>query len=525
MKIVVPMAGKGKRFDDYLSPKPLMDIGGKAMIEHAISFLPQDYEFIFLCNEDHLKETNMKEVLENAVPDKKIVSIPNHSKGPSYSSLFALEHIKDEEEVLVTYCDTIQVCDFYDFLKKIRTIRPDGALFSFKGFHPASLGETYYGYLRVDENNFLQELREKQNFTDNRLNEFASSGVYYFASGKIFKQYVKELISNELNAVKGEFYSSVLLNLMVRDNLKVLNYEIDKFISLGIPRDYELYKFWSEVFLDHSYNKISFDNINLNVTNVFPVAGESGDFIGHGFDGPNFALPIMNKSLIHHAFKSNPRGVKNMFIGLQEHKEYFKNIDLFSDPDSQVVLLNEKTRGNAETIYKLKDLIDLNSPLCISGSTQILDFNEKKMLNLMEKEDVDIIFFSFSHHECVLRDPNDFAYFRLKNNVEVEEIVEKKAISDKPYFDHAFAGVAIFKKAKDLFDSIENELTKANGGKIYYSTCINNILRHRKAVVFEIDKFLPIRNPGDLKEFLYWEEYFNRAFHHPYKKENSNILK
>ena len=180
MKIVVPMAGKGKRFNDYLSPKPLMDIGGKAMVEHAISFLPKDYEFIFLCNEDHLRETNMKEVLENAVPDKRIVSIPNHSKGPAHSSLFALDYIKDDEEVLVTYCDTIQVCNFYDFLKKIRNIRPDGALFGFKGFHPASLGETYYGYLRVDENNFLQELREKKSFTDKQNNRPIASHIRRF---------------------------------------------------------------------------------------------------------------------------------------------------------------------------------------------------------------------------------------------------------------------------------------------------------------------------------------------------------
>lgn len=519
MKVVVPMAGKGKRFDDYLSQKPLIDIGGKAMVEHAISFIPKDYEFIFLCNEEHLRTTNMKEILDRAVPDKKIVSVPDHSKGPSYTGIFCLDHVKDDEEVLVTYCDTIQVCDFYDFLRKIRQIRPDGALFSFKGFHPASLGETYYGYLRVNENNFLEEIREKQSFTNNRLNEFASSGVYYFSSGKIFKKYIRELVSNEVHAIKGEFYMSLLLNLMIRDNLNVLNYEIEKFISLGIPRDYELYKYWSEFFLNVSHNKISFDNINLNMTNIFPLAGGERSFLEQGFEGPNFALSIMGKPLIYNAFKSNPHAAKTIFVGLKEEGEYFNKFNLFHRPDCQVVLLEQKTRGNAETIYQLKDKINLDAPLCISGSAQLLDFNENKMINLMEKEDIDIILFSFTHHECVLRHPDDFAYFRLKNNIEVEEIVEKKAISDKPYFDHAFAGIAIFKRARDLFDSIEEELKNSNGQKIYYSTCINKILKERKAVIFEIDKFISLRNPEDLKEFLYWEEYFNKISHHPYSRE------
>jgi len=524
MKVIVPMAGIGKRFEDYLSPKPLIDIGGKTMIEHAISFIPKDYNFIFLCNEDHLKETNMYEVLQNAVPDKKILSIPNHSKGPSYTSIFSLDHINDDDEILITYCDTIQVCNFYDFLKKIRKAQPDAALFSFKGFHPASLGDTYYGYLDVDENNYLKKIKEKQSFTNDRINEFASSGVYYFSSGKLFKKYIKELVSDEIHAVHGEFYISLLLNLMIRDNYKILNYEIDKFISLGNPRDYELYKYWSEVFLNFSHNKISFDNININMTNIFPLAGGDRSFHQEGFRGPNFALPVMGKPLIYHTFKTNPRAKKTIFVGLSEDKEYFEEFELFQKPNSSIVLFDEKMRGNAETIYQLKNKIDLDSPLCISGSSQILDFNEKKMLSLVEKEDVDMVFFSFSHHECVLRNPNDYAYFKLKNNIEVEEISEKKTISEKPYFDHAFAGVSIFKRARDLFNSIEDELRKANGKTIYYSTCLNKIFKERKAVVFEIDKFISLRNPNDLREFLYWEDFFDNSKHHTYSKKGKKQI-
>ena len=41
MKILIPMAGRGKRFDDagYSFPKPLIDINGKTMIQVIVENL------------------------------------------------------------------------------------------------------------------------------------------------------------------------------------------------------------------------------------------------------------------------------------------------------------------------------------------------------------------------------------------------------------------------------------------------------------------------------------------------------
>ena len=512
------MAGTGKRFDDYLSPKPLIDIEGKPMIEHALSFLPKDNDFIFLCNENHLKTTNMEAILRELVPNLKIIPVPSHTKGPAYTSLLAFEDIKDEEEVIVTYCDTIQIFDFEEFMKKIREIKLSGALLSFKGFHPASLGETYYCYLKVNEQGFIEELKEKESYTNNRLEEFASSGVYYFASGKIFKDYVKQLTSNEQNAVNGEFYMSLPFNIMIKDGLKVLNYPINKFISLGIPRDYEMYKFWSEFFLNYSRKGITFDNININVTNIFPLAGGEKDFKELGFEGLNFMIPVMNKPLIEYALKSNPKGVKNIFIGLQENEHLFKNYSLFNTLNSRVILLEKKKESLIKTLLTIKKEIGADAAICISGATHILNYNEKNMINLMEKNDIDIILFSFSHDEAILRNPLGFAYAKLKNNIEIEEIKEKETISDNPYADNALTGTAIFKKAADLFEAIELELLKPNPSK-YYLSSLNNILNKKKTVIFKVDKFVPVRTITNYKEFTYWEDYFDSLKYHPYKKE------
>ena len=35
----------------------------------------------------------------------------------------------------------------------------------------------------------------------------------------------------------------------------------------------------------------------------------------------------------------------------------------------------------------------------------------------------------------------------------------------------------------------------------------------------EIDKYICWGSPNDLKTYEYWQEYFHKAVHHPYKKE------
>ena len=68
MQIVIPMSGFGERFRraGYMVPKPLIKVEGKPMIQHVTDLYPGAERFIFICNEDHLKDTtfHMREVLE-----------------------------------------------------------------------------------------------------------------------------------------------------------------------------------------------------------------------------------------------------------------------------------------------------------------------------------------------------------------------------------------------------------------------------------------------------------------------------
>lgn len=133
--------------------------------------------------------------------------------------------------------------DYSKFLQALRLLEPDAAVPAFSGFHPASFGSTYYAYMKMDENSMMQELREKESFTNNRIEEPASTGIYYFKSYKLFEKFASQYIKDPIQKLN-EFYVSLVLNYMLEENLKVYVPFVDKFICLGTPEDYAEYSFW-----------------------------------------------------------------------------------------------------------------------------------------------------------------------------------------------------------------------------------------------------------------------------------------
>src|SRR5687767_11834306 len=107
MQIIIPMAGSGARFvrAGYKSIKPLIEVDGKPMIEHVVRMFPGETDFVFICAENHLEETPLGSVLERIAPQGTILGIPPHKLGPVHTALAASDLIKDDEPVLLSYCD------------------------------------------------------------------------------------------------------------------------------------------------------------------------------------------------------------------------------------------------------------------------------------------------------------------------------------------------------------------------------------------------------------------------------------
>ena len=247
MKIVIPMAGHSERFfrGGYTVPKAFITIDGRPMIHWVCDIYSPDDEFVFIAQDTHLREPRFRKILESATPNYEIVEIEPHRKGPVYTSLFADDFVDDNEPVIIGYCDLYQHWNYQRFLRITQAY--DGGLAVFRGFHPASFGDTFYAYIKTNERGEMLELREKQSYTDRRHEEPASGGIYYLRTWGLFKEYSQRVLE-ENRAVGGEYYASLIYNPMVEDGLRVITFDIDKYICWGTPEDVEEYVFWSDFF-------------------------------------------------------------------------------------------------------------------------------------------------------------------------------------------------------------------------------------------------------------------------------------
>jgi len=243
MKIIIPMAGTGNRFVDagYEDPKPLIKVGGRKIIEYIIDMFPNG-EFIFICNAIHLVNTDMKNIIYSLVPDAQVLSVPQHHKGPVHTMQVAYDLIDDDEEIIVCYCDNPYLWDKPEFESFIRESKSDGCILTHSGFHPHRLNSTFMAYCKVDGNK-LVEIKEKEPYTETPMNEHASTGTYYFKRGSYIKKYFTELIEREI-VWGGEFYVTLVYNLMVRDNLNITVYDTDYVTVFGTPDEVENFDAW-----------------------------------------------------------------------------------------------------------------------------------------------------------------------------------------------------------------------------------------------------------------------------------------
>ncbi|MFA6531000.1 MAG: glycosyltransferase family 2 protein [Candidatus Micrarchaeia archaeon] len=251
MKIIIPMAGESERFRKagYAIPKPLILVDGKPMIEHVIDLFPGEEDFVFVCNSNDLQNTNLRSVLLGKKPKAKIIEIEFGKFGPVWSVVEALkkEDFLDDGPTIVNYCDFGAFWDYEAFKAKMKETNCDGCITAYKGFHPHSLGNTYYGYLKLDKDGYMEEIKEKESYTSNRMEEYASAGTYYLRNGGMVRKYFAELLEKKINK-NGEYYVSLVYNLMQRDGLRTHIYELEYFLQWGTPMDLQEYQFWSDYF-------------------------------------------------------------------------------------------------------------------------------------------------------------------------------------------------------------------------------------------------------------------------------------
>jgi HAD superfamily hydrolase (TIGR01509 family) len=227
LNVLIPMAGAGSRFQQagYTFPKPLIDINNKPMIQVVVDNLNIDANYIYVVQKEHREKYNLDTMLNLITPNCKIVEVDGITEGAACTALLAKEFINNNSPLFFANSDQFVEWDSNEFMYKMNETGDDGGIVTFKSSHPK------WSFAKVDENNLVTEVAEKNPISDN-----ATVGFYFWKKGSDFVKYAEQMIEKNIR-VNNEFYVCPVFNQAIEDNKKIRVYDIKNMWGLGTPED------------------------------------------------------------------------------------------------------------------------------------------------------------------------------------------------------------------------------------------------------------------------------------------------
>ena len=527
MQIVIPMSGFGERFrrEGYKAPKPLIEIDGKPIIAHVIDMFPGEADFVFICNQEHLDEPayRMEGVLRECCPSGRIVGIPPHKLGP-INAVRQVEHLLDQTRpVVVNYCDFTCHWDWPHFKQFVKETACAGAIPAYKGFHPHTLGSTNYAYMR-ELSGWVQDIQEKQPYTNNRMEEYASSGTYYFASAQIMSEAFRVALDQDLN-VNGEYYVSLAYKPLLANGQSVAVYPLQHFMQWGTPEDVAEYNTWSKAFrwLVAPVKGESKARGSL----IVPMAGLGQRFANEGYELTKPLIPVSGMPMVAQATRDLPPAEQHVFVvrsdmqGYEDVSTELKRIY----PLSIIKTIDCVTEGQACTALIGLDALEnelgnVPGPITIGACDNGALYDAVAFDRLVDKPDVDVIVWGVRGYPNAVRHPKMFGWIDAKDG-QISSISVKTPL-DNPVSDPIVLGTFTFRRAEDFRRAVEHLIARDGriNGEFYIDSCINDAIElGLRCHLFEVDSYLCWGTPNDLRTFEYWQSCFHKWSSHPYRLE------
>jgi glucose-1-phosphate thymidylyltransferase len=223
MKIIIPMAGMGKRMRPHTltTPKPLIPIAGKPMVQRIVE------DIIKVCDEkvDEIAfvvgrfgkeaEDNLIKVAQS-LGAKGSIFYQDTPLGTAHAIMCAKECLTGK--VVVAFADTLFKADF-----KMDSSQ-EGIIWVQKVEDPKP-----FGVVKLDANNVITDFVEKpQEF----VSDLAIIGIYYFKDGEYLRRELQYLLDNDIKE-KGEYQLTNALENMKAKGTKFTPGKVTEWLDCG----------------------------------------------------------------------------------------------------------------------------------------------------------------------------------------------------------------------------------------------------------------------------------------------------
>lgn len=227
MKIVVPMAGAGSRFEKagYTFPKPLIEVKGQPMIAKVVENLNLQGQYIFLVQKNHYEKYDLKGLLNMIAPGCEIVQIEGLTEGAACTVLKAKEFINNDKPLIIANSDQWIKWNSFETISSFNHKDSDGGILTFKSVHPK------HSFAKVDGDGWVTEVAEK-----NPISNDATVGIYHWKQGSDFVKYAEQMIEKNIRT-NNEFYVCPVFNEAIQDGKKIKASLVDEMWGMGTPEE------------------------------------------------------------------------------------------------------------------------------------------------------------------------------------------------------------------------------------------------------------------------------------------------
>lgn len=490
LNILLLLAGQSSFFskEEFVFPRPLIEINGKSMIQHVIENLATittQKRFIFVVNAEDCRKHHLDNVLK-LLTDKntQIIEVEGETNGALCSALLAIDSIDAKDPLIIANPDQVIDSDLDEMLEYFEEAHADAAVATFETVHPR------WSYVRFDKNRSIVEAAEKR-----PISKHAIAGFYYFANGEKF-------ISSAMSSIKkgshinGTYYVSMVLNELILQQSHLVAYHLnpDHYHTFYSPQKIEEYKKKMSTSQPQSHIK---KKINV----IIPMAGDGSRFLAAGFSKPKPFIEVNGRPMIANVLDNlDISDAHYILIARKEHIIHNQEDVNFLKARYPITIveIDAATEGAACTLLHARSCIDSNTPLLIANCDQIVDVSIQHFVDDCFKRNLDGSILTFNDKE---RNPK-WSFAKINDEGLVTEVKEKQAISE-----HATVGIYFYLKGCDFVDGAIDMIARNDRVRNEFYTCpvFNYALRNQKKIgIYEIsdEAMHGIGTPEDLNTYL-----------------------
>ncbi len=318
MKIIIPVAGSGTRLRPltHTTTKSLLMVGNRRVLGHVIDSVKQilkpEDTLIFITDDNNDKQ--IKRYINKYFSDYNYRFVVQKEKlGPGHAVWLANEFIKQGDDILIVFNDTIFVGDLTKIFTEYKDC--DGLIYSYPTDNPKRFGIITYD----EQGNIIDLIEKPQHDIGSNL---AIVGLYYVKDGLELMKKIEFTMNQGMKEGylgKKEYYLTLPLKLMIQDGKRFKAPKLDDWLDCGKK----------ETLLDtnktllQKFGCLNYAERYRGCIFVPPIYVDPGAKVSNSIIGPNVSIggnaevhdSIVSDSIINPGAKVDKMVLKESLIG------------------------------------------------------------------------------------------------------------------------------------------------------------------------------------------------------------------